>query len=157
MPRLKQHPFALILVNVRSRFNVGAMFRTADAVGVDKIYLTGYTPAPPHPKIDKVALGSEKTTPFENHRQTVPLLKRLKKQGYLLAAIEQSKNSVPYSQYKKPKAKPLALIVGNEVTGLTPSILKLADVKLEIPMRGKKESLNVGIAFGIVAYRLMYP
>lgn len=152
-----KQPFALILVNIRSRFNVGAMFRTADAVGVTKIHLCGYTPAPPHPKIDKVSLGSEKTVPFEQHWQALPLLRKLKKQGYVLAAVEQSRTSIPYFKYRRPKNRPLALIMGSEVTGLSKPVLKLADVKLEIPMYGQKESLNVGVAFGIVAYRLAFP
>ncbi|MBI4092527.1 MAG: TrmH family RNA methyltransferase [Candidatus Kerfeldbacteria bacterium] len=150
-------PFELVLVNIRSRFNVGAMFRTADAVGITKIHLCGYTPAPPHPKIDKVALGSEKTVPFARHRQALPLLRELKKNGYILAAVEQSRTSIPYFKFKRPKLKPLALVMGNEVTGLPKQVLQLADVKVEIPMRGQKESLNVGVAFGIMAYRLAYP
>lgn len=149
--------FELVLVNVRSRFNVGAMFRTSDAVGITKIHLCGYTPAPPHPKIDKVSLGAEKTVPFEKHKQTLPLLRRLKACGYVLAAVEQSRTSIPYFKHRRSRHKPLALIMGNEVTGLPKPVLQLADVKLEIPMRGRKESLNVGVAFGIAVYRLRYP
>lgn len=148
--------FELILVNVRSRFNVGAMFRTADAVGITKIHLCGYTPAPPHPKIDKVALGAEKTVPFEKHRSAVALLTLLKKDGFTRIAVEQSRTSRAYHRYNKPRS-PIALIMGSEVTGLPKNILRHTDVRLEIPMHGKKESLNVGIAFGIVAYRLMFP
>lgn len=153
---MKRFPFELILVNVRSRFNVGAMFRTADAVGISRIHLCGYTPAPPHPKIDKVALGAEKTVPFERHPKVLPFLTKLKKQGYVLAAVELSKKSVPYYTFKHPK-RPLALILGHEIKGLPRAVLNRCDVCLEIPMHGKKESLNVGIAFGIVAYRLAFP
>ncbi len=152
---MKRRPFELVLVNVRSRFNVGAMFRTADAVGITKIYLCGYTPAPPHPKIDKVSLGAEKTVPFERHRASVPLLKQLHRTGYIIAAVEQTRSSIPYFRFKRSR-KPLALVMGNEISGLSRPILKLTDVRLEVPMRGTKESLNVGVAFGIVAYRLMY-
>lgn len=148
--------FELVLVNVRSRFNVGAMFRTADAVGITKIRLCGYTPAPPHPKIDKVSLGAEKTVPFEKHDSALSCLTTLKKNGYTLIAIEQSHTSRLYNRYRRPK-KPIALIVGSEVKGLPTSVLKRADVLLEIPMQGVKESLNVGIALGIVAYRLAFP
>lgn len=153
---MKGQPFELVLVNVRSRFNVGAMFRTSDAVGITKIHLCGYTPAPPHPKIDKVSLGAERTVPFETHKKMLTCLTQLKKEGFTLIAVEQSRTSKPYYRYKKSK-RPIALIMGSEVKGLPASVLKNADVRLEIPMRGKKESLNVGIAFGIVAYRLMYP
>lgn len=153
---MKQPPIELVLVNVRSRFNVGAMFRTADAVGVTKIHLCGYTPSPPHPKIDKVALGAEKTVPFERHRSIQPLLTKLKKRGYTIIAVEQSRKSIPYHEYHRPKG-PIALILGNEIKGVAPSILRRCHAALEIPMHGKKESLNVGIAFGIVAYRLAFP
>ncbi len=153
---MKRQPFELVLVKVRSRFNVGAMFRTADAVGITKIHLCGYTPAPPHPKIDKVALGAEKTVPFETHKTAAACLTRLKENGYVLVAVEQSRTSQPYFRYKRP-SKPIALIMGHEIKGLPASVLKRADVHLEIPMHGTKESLNVGIAFGIVAYRLAFP
>lgn len=151
-----KQPFALILVNIRSRFNVGAMFRTADAVGVTTIHLCGYTPAPPHPKIDKVSLGAEKSVLFERHRTVVPLLKRLRRSGYVLAAVEQTRRSVPYYRFKRPR-QPLALIMGNEITGIPTNALKQADVHLSIPMLGLKESLNVAVAFGIVSYRLAFP
>lgn len=142
----------LILHNVRSRFNVGAMFRTADAAGVKKIYLCGITPAPPHPKIDKVALGAEKTVPFEKVKQTSALLKKLKADNVRLVALEQSKTSVPY--FKLRKRFPLALIVGAEVKGLPASIQKNCDTVIDIPMHGRKESLNVAIATGIVLFAL---
>ena len=132
------------------------MFRTADAVGVSKIYLCGYTPAPPHPKIDKVSLGAEKTVPFETHKNVLQCLRQLTIEGYTLIAVEQSRASRPYYRYHRPN-KPIALIMGSEVKGLPTSVLKHCDACLEIPMRGKKESLNVSIAFGIVAYRLMFP
>lgn len=147
----------LILYNIRSRFNVGAIFRTADGAGVNKIYLCGITPCPPHPEIDKVSLGAEKFIPFEHHKQTIRLLKKLKKEKYKLIALEQSKKSVPYydSSVKKDvslKNKKCALILGSEVRGLLKKILTLADEIVEIPMHGKKESLNVGIAAGIVLF-----
>ncbi len=145
----------LILYNIRSRFNVGAIFRTADAAGIDKIYLCGITPQPPHPKIDKVALGAEKTVPFEYVKQTVRLIKNLKKQKYTILALEQSKNSIPYFKFKNMKDKKTVLILGSEVKGLPKKILDLADKVLEIPMHGKKESLNVGIATGIVIFELI--
>lgn len=143
----------LVLYNIRSRFNVGAIFRTADAAGVKKIYLSGITPAPPHPKIDKVALGAEKYVPFEHHKQTVRLLKKLKSQGIQLVALEQSKKSVPYYNFK-PKSR-MAIILGSEVKGLPNKILNLADKIIEIPMYGRKESLNVAVAGGIVLFDLI--
>ena len=145
----------LILYNIRSRFNVGAIFRTADAAGIDKIYLCGITPQPPHPKIDKVSLGAEKTVVFEYYKQTVRLIKKLKKQNYNILSLEQSKDSIPYFKYKKKENNKTVLILGSEVNGLPKKILDLADTVLEIPMYGKKESLNVGIATGIVIFEII--
>jgi 23S rRNA (guanosine2251-2'-O)-methyltransferase len=144
--------FILILPNIRSGHNVGAMFRTADGAGVDKIFLTGYSPCPPHPQVDKVSLGAEKAVPWEWARYTVPLLKKLKAEGYNLVALEQTKKSVTLYKWK-PKF-PLALVVGNEVAGVSKSLLKLCDEVIEIPMRGAKNSLNVSIAGGIALYHI---
>ncbi len=144
----------LVLYNVRSRFNVGAIFRTADAAGVSKIYLTGITPQPPHPKIDKVALGADKFIPFEHHRQTKRALSKLKSSGYYLAALEQSDGSVSYTAFK-PKF-PLALLLGSEVKGLPSSLLKECNKVIEIPMHGRKESLNVSIAAGITIFKIIH-
>ena len=143
----------LILYNIRSRFNVGAIFRTADAAGVEKIYLCGITPRPPHPKIDKVSLGAERYIPFEYTKQTLPLLKKLKQEKTQLVAVEQSKKSFPY--YKFRAKKNMALILGNEVKGLPKKILDLADKIVEIPMHGQKESLNVAVATGVVLFEMI--
>lgn len=145
--------FFLILHNIRSRFNVGAIFRTADAAGVSKIYLCGITPSPPHPKIDKVALGAQKYLPFEKYQQTARLIHELKSKGFYIIALEQSKKSIPYYKFK-PKF-PLALVLGSEVKGLPLNLLKLCHKIIEIPMYGKKESLNVAIACGIVCFEII--
>lgn len=142
--------FVLIIPNIRSGHNVGAMFRTADGAGVDKIYICGYSPRPPHKEILKVSLGAEQTVPWEWARYTVPLLKKLKTAGYRLVALEQTKKSV--TLYKWQPTFPLALIVGNEVAGIPPKLLKLCDEFVEIPMHGEKSSLNVSVAGGIVLY-----
>lgn len=144
--------FVLILPNIRSGHNVGAMFRTADGAGVDKLYLTGYTPCPPHTQIDKVSLGAEKWMPWEHIKQPARLLKKLKDDGFNIVALEQTRNSV--SIYKwKPKF-PLALIVGNEKTGVTKNLLKYCVKSIHLPMRGKKNSLNVSVAAGIAMYHI---
>lgn len=150
-----------ILHNIRSLHNVGSMFRTADGVGVSKIYLTGYTPAPidvfgkVRPEIAKTALGAEKTVAWEQKKDISKLIADLKKQGFLILALEQAKNSVPYDQLKLKSGSKAALIVGNEVRGVAPGILKKCDKVLEIPMRGRKESLNVSTSFGIAIYQLL--
>ena len=146
--------FVLVVPNIRSAHNVGAMFRTADGAGVDKIYLCGYSPVPPHPQLDKVSLGAEKTVPFEYVRQTGKLLKKLKTAGYNIVALEQTKNSVNIYRWE-PKF-PLALIVGNEKTGVTKSMLQYCDAAVELPMRGRKKSLNVSVAAGVAMYYLNF-
>ena len=163
----------VILYNIRSLHNVGSIFRTADAAGIEKIYLCGITPAPvdifgkSRPQLIKVSLGAEKYVKWDasarSARATSRLLENLKSESYKIFAVEQSKKSIPYYNYKVRKKsvmihhntlKKAVLVLGNEVRGLPPSILKKADKILEIPMRGRKESLNVAVAFGIVAFHL---
>ena len=148
----------LILHNIRSVYNVGSMFRTADAIGVTKLYLTGYTPAPidrfgrARKDVTKVSLGAEKTVAWGSRKNVRKLLHELKGEGLSLIALEQDARSIDYK--KARPTFPAALIVGNEVTGLSRSILQLCDTVVEIPMRGKKESLNVSVAAGIALFRL---
>jgi tRNA G18 (ribose-2'-O)-methylase SpoU len=144
--------FVLVIPNIRSGHNVGAMFRTADGAGVGKIYICGYSPTPPHPQVDKVSLGAEKSVPWEYAKQTSRLLKKLKKEGYNIVGLEQSKRSQNIFGFK-PNF-PLALVVGNEKTGLPKNWQVLCDELVDIPMRGKKNSLNVSVAGGITMYYL---
>ncbi len=142
--------FVIILPNIRSGHNVGAIFRTADGAGVDKLYLTGYTPCPPHTQIDKVSLGAEKWMSWEYCKQAGRLLKELKEMGYNIVALEQTKVSKNIFDWQ-PKF-PLALVLGNEKTGVPKSLLKYCDESVEIPMSGKKNSLNVSVAAGVAMY-----
>ncbi len=155
----------VVLHNIRSVHNVGSIFRTADAAGVNKIYLAGITPTPLdrfgrwRKDFAKVSLGAEKNVDWEKAALTGRVLGTLKKGGYRIFAVEQSKKSIPYHKLfgsRRTKNNKLALVMGSEVKGLSPSILNKADKILEIPMRGKKESLNVAVAFGIAVYRLLY-
>lgn len=155
--------FILILNNIRSLHNVGSIFRTADGVGVKKIYLTGITPGPLDrlknsiPQFAKVSLGAEKNIDWEKTFSCSRLIEKLKKENYIICALEQGPTAVSYNDFPKKllkNKKGVVLIVGNEVRGIPPGILKKADIILEIPMRGKKESLNVSVALGIAAYRL---
>ncbi|MEK7113662.1 MAG: TrmH family RNA methyltransferase [Patescibacteria group bacterium] len=156
---MKNQQNILILHNIRSVENVGAMFRTADAVGIDKIYITGYTPAPldrfgrKRGDLAKSALGAEESVPWEQKKTIKPVLERLKKEGFYIIGIEQDKNSVDYKKVK-PKNRNV-FIVGTEVTGIEKSILKQCDIIAEIPMRGKKESLNVSVATGVALFRIL--
>lgn len=154
--------FVVVLHNIRSLHNVGSIFRTADAAGVGKLYLCGITPTPlnalgrPEEKLAKVALGAEKYIPWEKVPSTTKIIDALKKDCFTVLALEQSKKSIPYNKFKSKKAERIALILGNEVKGLPAGILKKCDKILEIPMRGRKESLNVSVAFGIVAFELAH-
>jgi tRNA G18 (ribose-2'-O)-methylase SpoU len=136
---------------------VGSIFRTADAVGVSKIYLTGYTPAPTdkfgraNKDIAKTALGAEQTIPWEKAEEILTLIEKIKNESYQLIALEQSSSSIDYK--KVELKKDAAVIVGNEVLGIDPEILKRCDVIAEIPMHGEKESLNVAVAAGIALFR----
>ncbi|MFA5084171.1 MAG: TrmH family RNA methyltransferase [Candidatus Paceibacterota bacterium] len=151
-----------ILHNIRSLYNVGSIFRTADAAGIEKIYLCGITPTPIdqfgkyRQQLTKVSLGAEKYVAWEKFSSTTKLIDKLKGDGYEIFAIEQSKKSIPYYSLKPKshKLKAIALVLGSEIKGLPASILKRADKILEIPMKGKKESLNVAVAFGIVVFSI---
>ena len=149
----------LILHDIRSKINVGSIFRTADAVGVTKIYLTGYTPAPLDrfhrevKEISKSALGAEKTVAWEKKRDVNAVIKNLKANGFSIIAVEQSENAVDYKKIK-PKF-PVAFIFGNEVTGIKESLLHSADAIAQIPMKGEKESLNVAVSLGIALFRIL--
>jgi len=145
--------FYVVCDNIRSLENIGSIFRTADALGVTKIYLCGISGTPPNHKISKTALGAEKTIPFEYHKQTWRLIEKLKKERVFVVVLEQGKKSIVYTRFK-PKF-PLALVIGNEVKGVSKKALELADSIIYLPMRGKKESLNVSVAFGIAGYEIV--
>ncbi|MFA5999642.1 MAG: TrmH family RNA methyltransferase [Candidatus Paceibacterota bacterium] len=150
----------LILNDIRSVENVGAIFRTADAVGIDKIYLTGYTPAPldrfgrKRGDLAKSALGAEEYVKWEQKKSISALLAKLKKGNFFIVGIEQDKKSVDYKKVRIKNRN--AFIVGTEVTGIPKNILKKCDVIAEIPMRGKKESLNVSVATGVALFGFLY-
>lgn len=143
-----------ILHNIRSCYNVGTIFRTADGIKLEKIFLTGYTPNPKNnlEKIKKTALGAEKFVKWEYKKNISQLIDELKKQRIKIVALETEKNALPYFKFKP--TFPLAILVGNEIRGLHKTTLKKADCILKIPMFGKKESLNVAVAFSIFAYYL---
>lgn len=171
MPLIKPRRIAIVY-NVRSAHNVGSLFRTADAAGIDTLYLCGITPAPvdrfgrPQKDIAKTALGAEKFVVWEKigasptPAATLALIKKLRAENVFVAAVEQSPASINYKKLaaavRAAHKKDIALIVGDEVRGLAPSILHAADCIVEIPMHGKKESLNVAVAFGIAAFSMLH-
>lgn len=148
----------LILHNIRSVENVGAMFRTADAAGINKIYLTGYTPTPldrfgrKRGDLAKSALGAEEFVSWEQRKSISALFTKLKRERYLIIGIEQDKKSVDYKKVKLQNKN--VFLVGEEVAGISKSNLKKCDIIAEIPMRGKKESLNVSVALGVALFRI---
>jgi 23S rRNA (guanosine2251-2'-O)-methyltransferase len=151
----------LILPDIRSAINVGALFRTADAVGVSKIYLTGYTPRPTdrfdrlQKDIAKSALGAETWVPWEYQDAVVPLIRALKRERFTIIAIEQDERAVDYRTLAVPEK--VAIILGPEVTGLDSEILDECDSIAFIPMHGTKESLNVSVAGGVALFRMLRP
>jgi len=156
--QMMQRDLRILLHNIRSAHNVGAIFRTSDAIGVSRIYLSGYTPAPvdrfsrPVGEIAKTALGAEKVIPWEYAKRPEQFLRRCKKENFTVVGIEQDRRAVDYKEYRTPKR--VVILVGNEVRGISKSLRDRCDTLIEVPMRGNKESLNVSTAFGIVMFRL---
>jgi len=143
----------VIAHNIRSLHNVGSIFRTAEGAGVNKLYLTGYTGHPPRKEISKVALGSENRLPWEFNKSVTSVINQLKKDGFLIVALEQNPKAINYNKFSAPRSK-VALIVGNEVRGVSPQLLNKTDKIIEIPMLGARKSLNVAVAFGIATFEL---
>jgi len=149
----------LILHNIRSAYNVGSIFRTADACGISKIFLTGYTPTPLDnfgrevKTISKTALGSEKSIEWEYFSQPSIIIRKLKKKRVEIIAVEQDKKSIDYKKIKIKKST--AFVLGNEVRGLSKQLLTQCDQIAEVPMQGKKESLNVSVTAGVILFRIL--
>ncbi len=145
-------PLVVILNNIRSLYNVGSIFRTADGVGVEKLWLCGITGTPEteRQRIEKTALGAEKRVNWEHAQDILSVVQNYKNQSYQIVLLEQIKESIPYQEFE-PKF-PVCLIVGNEITGISDELLALSDAAIEIEMTGHKCSLNVTVAFGVVAY-----
>jgi tRNA G18 (ribose-2'-O)-methylase SpoU len=146
----------LILENIRSAYNVGAIFRTADGAGASKIFLVGYTPSPidrfgrTQPEIKKTSLGASEEIPWEYSENIVEVIESLKKNGVTIVSVEQGVEAVDITKFSVPKK--VAYIMGNEVEGVSKEALVASDCTVEIPMLGTKESLNVSVATGIILY-----
>ncbi|HTS60875.1 MAG TPA: RNA methyltransferase [Candidatus Acidoferrales bacterium] len=146
-------PVAVLLDNVRSMYNVGAFFRTADAAGIEKLYLGGITGTPPKRAIAKTALGAQDTVPWEHSWDPLPLAHALRGRGYEIAAVETDVHAVDLFDWR-PRF-PVCLVFGHEVDGIRPELAALCDTHVRIPMLGTKHSLNVATAGGIVIYELL--
>ncbi len=156
-----QKEVIVILDNIRSTFNVGSIFRTADALGVGQIILGGTTPAPvdrfgrERADIAKVSLGAEKNVAWKYIDNVLGEIKKLKKDGYQIIAVEQAENSIDYKKIKLAKDAKVVFVMGAEVEGVDKKVLKIADIIAEIPMHGLKESLNVSVSFGVALFRIL--
>lgn len=151
---MEERELVLVCEDVRSLWNVGAMFRTADALGVAKLYLCGITGRPPRKEISKVALGAEAWVPWEYRPAAWEVVRECVVKGYTTVALEQTSASV--SLYEWKPLFPLALVLGNEVRGCSNAVLEAVRHTIHIPMVGEKESLNVGVAAGIAVASLLY-
>lgn len=152
--RVERHPIIVVLDNIRSLYNVGSIFRTADAVRVRELILCGYTPSPPRPEIDKTALGATQSVPWRSVASCVAAVQELRHCGIRVFAVELTDESRPYDSLT-PEDFPAAFVFGNEIVGVQPEVLQHCHAALAIPMYGVKHSLNVAVAAGIVLYEAL--
>lgn len=143
----------LIAHNIRSRENVGSLFRTCDSLGVTKLILTGYTPAPPDEKISKVALGAERSVAWEQETDITQVFSRLRAEGVPVYALELTPDAIELGAFAAPDT--LTLLLGTETTGISPLLLRQCDGAIKITQRGIKESMNVAVAAGIAAWAIL--
>jgi tRNA G18 (ribose-2'-O)-methylase SpoU len=150
---MKRNPFVIILNDIRSTLNVGAILRTADAVLAQKVYLCGITATPEHPKVAKTSLGAENEVPWEYKKDATELIDKLKKEGFQIVGLELHQRAESF--WDANFQLPVALVVGNEVEGINDEILQKCDLLIQIPMLGTKESLNVATSTGIASYEII--
>jgi tRNA G18 (ribose-2'-O)-methylase SpoU len=153
-PVLPRNPIYALADNIRSLYNVGSIFRSADGARISRLYLTGYTPAPPRKEIDKTALGATATVPWRYCKDPLDAIAELREQKVQICVLELTTGSTPYYDLTTDDL-PLCLVVGNEITGVSKKIIDAADRAVEIPMYGHKQSLNVAVAFGVALYDLL--
>ncbi len=153
LSKAEKFPVVVVLDNIRSMYNVGSIFRTSDAIMIQKLYLTGYTPTPEKKEVKKTALGSTESVEWEYCKNAIELIEKLKSDGFKIVALEITDSSINYTKVRKEDF-PLCLIIGNEITGVQASLLDLCDFAIELPMYGIKHSLNVAVAYGIAIYEL---
>lgn len=151
---LPRTPIVAILDNIRSLYNVGAMFRTSDGLMLEKIYLCGMTGIPPRREIEKTSLGANETVPWEYKKKAVEAVRGLKEKGYQIIALELTDPPIHYA--KTDFKFPAALVVGHEINGVSDEVMEEVDLSISIPMLGRANSLNVATAYGIAAYQMLY-
>lgn len=144
----------VVLDDVRSRHNVGSIFRTSDAFGVERIVLCGFTPCPPHREIEKTALGATASVPWSHERDALAAVHALQGQGYLVLAVEQTLKAVPLVALRPDTQQPIALVFGNELNGVSDGVVSASDACIVVPQRGAKHSLNVSVCAGVVLHAI---
>ena len=154
-PPAKLSEVKVILHNIRSLHNVGSVFRSSDAFGVSELILTGYTPTPPRPEINKTAIGAEEFVTWRHFDTATEIIESLKADGYSVLGMEQTTNSIPLNELDINNYDKICLVMGNEVTGIDSDILKLMDEFVAIPQFGQKHSLNVSVAAAVMLYALL--
>ena len=152
--RRERNPVAGMLDNIRSLYNVGSMFRTSDGAFIRRLYLTGYTPAPPRSEISKTSLGATESVPWSHHRDPLQAVAEARGEGMRICVLEHTTHSVPVFTLTK-EVFPVCLVVGNELTGVSRAVVDAADLAVEIPMYGVKQSLNAAVAYGVALFELM--
>lgn len=152
-----RHPVVLVLENIRSAYNVGSVFRTADAFLAQAIYLTGYCARPPHKEIRKTALGAEETVAWRHFPKAAEAIASLQSEGFRVFAVEQVENSLLLHQVPFSPEEKIAVVFGNEVTGVEQDTIALCEGSIEIPQFGMKHSLNIATAAGVVLWELVRP
>lgn len=150
----KRNPIIGVLDNIRSLYNVGSVFRSSDGALIQGLYLCGFTPHPPRKEIEKTALGATETVPWRYFADPLEALDDLRRQGIRICVLELTTSGIPYYRVKQSDF-PVALVVGNEITGVSPGVVAAADMALEIPMYGTKQSLNAAVAYGIALFGLV--
>lgn len=153
--KAEKSPIVIVLDNVRSMHNVGSVFRSADAFLATGIYLCGYTPVPPHRDIQKTALGATETVHWKYFPTTLDAIRALREEGYGIYAVEQVTDSLPLNRLEIDPEEKMAIVLGNEVSGVAAEVIAACDASLEIPQLGMKHSLNISVAAGIVLWELM--
>ncbi len=148
----EKHPVIVVLENIRSAYNVGSVFRTADAFLVQAIYIIGYSAKPPHKEIRKTALGAEESVDWQHFHTSAEAIEAIRQRGYRVYAVEQAENSIPLQDINGLEKGPVAFVFGNEVTGVESSTISLCDGCIEIPQFGMKHSLNIATAAGVVLW-----
>ncbi len=152
-----KRPIRLVLDDVRSRHNVGSIFRTADAFGAEGIVLGGFTPQPPHREIEKTALGATLSVPWTAAASTVDAVRALQAEGYRVLAVEQTAEAVPLPNVRHAPEQKLALVFGNELNGVSDDVIAACDGCLIVPQQGSKHSLNVSVCAGVVLWWFVRP